>query len=88
MFLVCLVLNEVFLIVCCNTPNPTNKAIHSLFFVFFLNCNSLELRKLFWKYKSLFVNDIIVIVKLIHLHFKANKSLKLLLIELWTLAGE
>ena len=29
MFLVCLVLNEVFLIVCCNTPNPTNKAINS-----------------------------------------------------------
>ena len=27
MFLVCLVLNEVFFIVCCNTPNPTNKAI-------------------------------------------------------------
>ena len=30
MFLVCLVLNEVFLIVCCNTPNPTKKAIHIL----------------------------------------------------------
>ena len=27
MFLVCFVLNEVFLIVCCNTPNLTNKAI-------------------------------------------------------------
>ena len=29
MFLVCLVLNEVFLIVCCNTPNPTKKATYS-----------------------------------------------------------
>ena len=28
MFLVCLVLSEVFLIVCYNTPNPTNKAIN------------------------------------------------------------
>ena len=27
MFLVCLVLNEVFLIVCCNTPNKPKKAI-------------------------------------------------------------
>ena len=28
MFLVGLVLNEVFLIVCCNTPNQPKKAIH------------------------------------------------------------
>ena len=31
MFFVCLVLNEVFLIVCCNTPNPNNKAINYYF---------------------------------------------------------
>ena len=33
MLIVCLVLNEVFLIVCCNTPNPTNKAIDSAIYV-------------------------------------------------------
>ena len=35
MFLVCLVLNEVFLIVCCNTPNQPKRPY--IYFLFLLN---------------------------------------------------